>query len=100
MKHGFLPILGIYSPGLYLNITHGKNKLVCLCGFCTELLFAENQSKITGFGVTQQSTEGKPTNYHYAVMLFIIPLCTTQVSYGSELSFHQTKWHEISSSRI
>ena len=46
MKHGFLPILGIYSPGLYLIITHNRNKLVCSCGFSTELLFAENRPKI------------------------------------------------------
>ena len=51
MKHGFLPILGIYSPGLYLIITHSRNKSICYCGFGTELLFAENLPKITYFWI-------------------------------------------------
>ena len=51
MKHGFLPILGIYSPGLYLIITHSINKSICYCGFGTELLFAENRPKITYFWI-------------------------------------------------
>ena len=51
MKHGFLPILGIYSPGIYLIITHSRNKSICYCRFGTELLFAKNRPKITYFWI-------------------------------------------------
>ena len=44
-------ILGIYSPGLHLIITHCRNKLTCYCAFGMVLLFAENQLKITYFWI-------------------------------------------------
>jgi len=73
MKYGFLPILGLYSPGIYLITTHSRNKLLCFYGFDMELLFAENQPKITEIGATQQSTKGESTNLHCTVMLFGYP---------------------------
>ena len=51
MKQGFLPILGIYSPGIYLIITHSRNQSICYCRFGTELLFAKNRLKITYFWI-------------------------------------------------
>ena len=68
MKHGFLPILGIYSPGLYLIITHSRNKLICYCGFGTELLFAENRPKITYFWIRSNPAINKRTNLHYTAI--------------------------------
>jgi len=61
MKHGFLPILGKYSPGLCLIIIQGRNKLICYCALGTVLLFAKNWLKlhIFGLGVTQESTHIK-----------------------------------------
>ena len=51
MKYGFLPILGVYSPGLCLIIIHSRNKLICYDAFGMVLLFAENRLKIMYFWI-------------------------------------------------
>ena len=61
MKHGFLSILGIFSPGLYLIITHSRNKLICYCGFGTVLLFAENHIFLDSEKPSNQQKESPQT---------------------------------------
>ena len=70
MKYGFLPILGIHNPGLYLIINYSRNKLICYCAFGTAMLFAENWPKIMYFWIRSNPAinKGKPTNLRYTVM--------------------------------
>jgi len=92
MKHGFLPILGLYSTGLYLNITHSRNKLICLCGFGTELLIAKNWLKITYFGIwsnpaINKRKAHKPSLYNDVVWLSFY----VQRKFHMDLSFPSIK---------
>ena len=92
MKHWFLPILGKYSPGLYLIIIHSRNKSICYCGFCTELLFAENWPKITYFWIRSNSAINKrkahkPSLYSNIVWLSLHAQC----KFHMDLSFPSIK---------
>ena len=74
MKHGFLPILGIYSPGLYLIKTHSRNKSICYCGFGTELLCrksAENHVFLDSEQPSNQQKESPQTLNFLFVMAHI-----------------------------
>ena len=92
MKHGFLPILGIYSPDLYLIITHSRNKSICFCGFGTELLFADNRLKITYFWIRNNPAINKrkahkPSLYSNMVWLSL----HAQRNFHMDLSFPSIK---------
>ena len=92
MKHGFLPILGMHSPGLYLIITHSRNKLICYCGFGTVLLFAENWPKITYFWIRSnlaidKSKAHKPSLYSDVVWVSLY----VQRKFYIDLSFPSIK---------
>ena len=92
MKHGFLPILGIYSPGLYLIIIHSRNKSICYCGFGTELPFVENQLKITYFWIwshpaINKRKSHKPSLYSNIVWLSLY----VQHKFHMDLSFPSIK---------
>ena len=92
MKHGFLPIVGVHSPGLYLIIIHSRNKSICYCGFGTELLFAENQLKITYFWIRSnpainRSKAHKPSLYSNIVWLSL----HAQRKFHMDLSFPSIK---------
>ena len=85
MKHGFLPLLGIYNPGLYLIITHSRNKSIYYCGFGTELLFAE----ITYFWIRSNPAinKRKPSLYSNMVWLSL----HAQRKFHMDLSFPSIK---------
>jgi len=92
MKHGFLPILGICSAGLYLVIAQGRNKLICLCGFGMELLFAENWPKIMQFLIRSDPAISKrkahkPSLYSDVVYLSLY----AQRKFHVDLSFPSIK---------
>ena len=92
MKHRFLPILGIYSPGIYLIITHSRNKSICYCGFGTELLFAKNRPKITYFWIwsnpaINKRKAHKPSLYSNIVWLSL----HAQRKFHMDLSFPSIK---------
>ena len=92
IKHGFLPVLGICSPGLYLTRTHIRNKLICYCVFGTVLLFAENQLKITYFWIQSNPAINrrkahKPSLYSDVVLLSLY----AQHKFHMDLSFPSIK---------
>ena len=92
MKHGFLPILGMHSPGLYLIITHSRNKSIGHCGFGTMPLFAENRPKITYFWIQSnpainKSKAHKPSLYSDVVWLSLY----AQRKFHMDLSFPSIK---------
>jgi len=95
MKHGFLPILGICSPGLYLIITHSRNKLIFLCGFGMELFFAKNRwSKIMYFWIRSNPAINKrkahkPSLYSDVVWLSLY----ARRKFHMDLSFPSIKLH-------
>ena len=92
MKHGFLPILGIYNPGLYLIITHSKNKSICYCGFGTELLFAENRPKITYFWIRSNPAINKRKAHKPSLYSNIVWLSPhVQRKFHMDLSFSSIK---------
>ena len=92
MKHGFFPILGIYSPDLYLIITHSRNISICHCGFGTELLFAENLPKISYIWIRcnpaiNKRNAHKPSLYSNIVWLSL----RAQRKFHVDLSFPSIK---------
>ena len=61
-----------------------------------ELLFAGNHVFLDSEQPNNQQKESQQT-FTIQKYSLVITLYAAQASYGSELSFHQTKWHEISS---
>jgi len=92
VKYGFLPILGIYSPGLYLIINHSRNKLICYCAIGMVMLFAENWPKIMYFWIRSNPANNKrkahkPSLYSDVVWLSLY----TQCKFHMDLSFPSIK---------
>ena len=92
MKHGFLPILGMSSLGLYLIITHSRNKSICYCGFGTELLFAENWPRITYFWIQSNPAINKGKAHKLSPYNSIVWLSLhAQRKFHMDLSFPSIK---------
>ena len=76
MKHGNLPILGIYSPGLYLIITHSRNKFDLLLWICQKS--AKNHVFLDPEQPSNQQKES-PQTFTIQQYSLVITSCTAQV---------------------
>ena len=92
MKHGFLPILGIYSPDLYLIINYSRNKLICYFAFGTVLLFAKNQPEITYFWIWINPAINKRKAHKHSLYSDVVWLSLyAQRKFHMDLSFPSIK---------
>ena len=82
----------IYSQGIYLIITHIRNKSICYCRFGTELFFAKNRPKIMYFWIWSNPAINnrkahKPSLYSNIVWLSLL----AQRKFHMDLSFPSIK---------